>query len=144
VVIHCAQRTRGCRAANELFSFLFFLKKSSLAPQLRSTMNAQKRIGDYVYSERDFLGKGAYGSVYRGYHVSTNEAVAVKIIDATRLQPRERKYLEQEIQVHASLQDKNIIKLYAQYVRLTLGPNSFLLFPILAISSSRYYFKFNP
>jgi len=37
-----------------------------------------KQVADYRYSEQDELGKGQYGTVYKGFCTKTNVPVAIK------------------------------------------------------------------
>lgn len=48
-------------------------------------MSGYKQVGKYVYNPdtlngKDFLGKGAFGKVFKGFHVKTRELVAIKVI----------------------------------------------------------------
>jgi len=67
-------------------------------------------IGDYKI-EYETLGVGSNATVRLGYHLPTGEKVAVKIIDITTPQVRERAYLEAE--VLRKLKNDNIIRLFA-------------------------------
>ena len=41
-------------------------------------MHHSHHIDRFAYSEQDFLGKGAFGKVYKGVDTKTNEKVAIK------------------------------------------------------------------
>lgn len=43
--------------------------------------NSEVNIGKYIMHKTELLGKGATGSVYRGYNLLTNAPVAIKDID---------------------------------------------------------------
>ena len=77
------------------------------------------RIGDYeVYrDDKNELGSGSYGTVYRGRCVTDGEEVAVKrlkLADGTTEEGREHnaKYIDGEIRALQELDHDNIVKLY--------------------------------
>eukprot|EP01121_Diplochlamys_sp_Union-15-3_P008520 TRINITY_DN2262_c0_g1_i1.p1 TRINITY_DN2262_c0_g1~~TRINITY_DN2262_c0_g1_i1.p1 ORF type:complete len:289 (-),score=29.12 TRINITY_DN2262_c0_g1_i1:148-1014(-) len=67
-------------------------------------------IGNYKIDYKT-LGVGSNATVRLGYHVHTNERVAVKIVDISSPQSRERAYLEAE--VLRKFKNENIIKLHS-------------------------------
>jgi len=76
-----------------------------------------KRIGNYQYSTGDLLGHGSYGFVYRGINTKTNEPVAVKAIDLTKLRPVDKYYLEKEVELQSKIDSPHVVKLYERFVR---------------------------
>eukprot|EP01016_Furgasonia_blochmanni_P022050 TRINITY_DN24122_c0_g1_i1.p1 TRINITY_DN24122_c0_g1~~TRINITY_DN24122_c0_g1_i1.p1 ORF type:complete len:160 (-),score=28.85 TRINITY_DN24122_c0_g1_i1:35-481(-) len=60
-----------------------------------------------------FLGRGAYGKVYRGLLKSTNEEVAIKFVEAefiTQLGSVEKR-TPMEIMIHRSIQHPNVVRM---------------------------------
>lgn len=45
----------------------------------------QKKIAYYSYNIRDKLGEGNYAQVFKGVNDETNERVAIKLIDRTKI-----------------------------------------------------------
>ena len=43
--------------------------------------NQTKQIKNYLYNPENKLGKGSFSTVYLGKHITTNESVAIKVID---------------------------------------------------------------
>ena len=41
----------------------------------------KKKIGEYILDPAQMLGAGQYGKVYKGYHKTTNNQTAIKVID---------------------------------------------------------------
>ncbi|KAF9164357.1 hypothetical protein DFQ26_001568 [Actinomortierella ambigua] len=62
---------------------------------------------------QELLGVGAYGSVYKGIHVATNQIVAVKCLVKTGLDARQRTFQHHEIDIHGLVSDHpNIVTLH--------------------------------
>ncbi|XP_071040621.1 serine/threonine-protein kinase TBK1 [Parasteatoda tepidariorum] len=75
-------------------------------------MNCLRSSSHYMWSTTDVLGKGATGSVYRGVHKKTGEAVAVKTFNHTsHLRPLEVQM--REFEVMKKLTHENIVKMVA-------------------------------
>lgn len=73
----------------------------------------QKTIGDYKWSEDNFIGKGAFGSVYKGEKISTEETVAIKILSLDNLKSFEdRMMIKKEIDILRKLKGENISRLF--------------------------------
>eukprot|EP01112_Ceratiomyxa_fruticulosa_P012925 TRINITY_DN3603_c0_g1_i2.p1 TRINITY_DN3603_c0_g1~~TRINITY_DN3603_c0_g1_i2.p1 ORF type:complete len:181 (-),score=20.82 TRINITY_DN3603_c0_g1_i2:344-886(-) len=75
---------------------------------------SQRAIGDYIYSEPK-IGTGSFAEVYKGYHKTTGQLVAVKIVDLERLSrnnPKLKRHLESEIRIMQSLDHPNIVRLF--------------------------------
>lgn len=69
-----------------------------------------KIVDNYVLER--VIGKGQFGEVYKGYHKSTGEDVAVKAVNRKSLKGKFYELLENEIKVLKSCDNVNIIKLY--------------------------------
>eukprot|EP01120_Amphizonella_sp_Union-15-10_P017485 TRINITY_DN9720_c0_g1_i1.p1 TRINITY_DN9720_c0_g1~~TRINITY_DN9720_c0_g1_i1.p1 ORF type:complete len:303 (-),score=42.70 TRINITY_DN9720_c0_g1_i1:60-968(-) len=69
-------------------------------------------IGDYQI-QYEILGQGSNATVRLGHHIPTGEKVAVKIIDISNSQLKERAYLE--AQVLRKFNNESIIRLLAVY-----------------------------
>ena len=83
---------------------------------------AQVQVGDYAYATLDAkgapippLGKGAYGTVYKGYHIKTGEPVAIKLI--TNLDAHMNKFLDNELSIHKKLVHPSLVRCYHVEVR---------------------------
>ena len=74
-------------------------------------------LGDYVLEKNQKLGKGQYGVVFRGYRLSDNLPVAVKVIVTSNLAPQSRNNLDAEIATLRKMNHENIIKLYDVFER---------------------------
>lgn len=67
-------------------------------------------LGTYLI--KDMIGKGAFGTVWRAENKSTQEEVAVKVIDRRKLKPKEDQAVYQEVSVMKNLRmHPNIINL---------------------------------
>lgn len=77
----------------------------------------RKKLEDYSYMLSDNIGKGYSSQVFRGRHDSTNETVAVKVIDMRMIKGEVHKnLLASEIEVLKSLKNcDNIIEVYDIY-----------------------------
>ncbi|CAK94760.1 unnamed protein product (macronuclear) [Paramecium tetraurelia] len=64
-----------------------------------------------MYYERDFLGEGSYGKLYKGKDTKTQEEIAVKIFDLSKMEGVELELLETEIATMKDLQHPNIAKI---------------------------------
>ena len=70
------------------------------------------QIGDYLLQKK--IGSGGFAKVYLGIHIPTNEKVAIKVIDKTKVK-KDKLYLKRiqnEISILKIVKHKNIIKLY--------------------------------
>ena len=69
------------------------------------------RLGNYevirILSNR--IGKGGYGSVFKGKDTSTNDAVAVKIVEKNK---KTMKYIDREIKLLKACKHKNIVEVF--------------------------------
>ena len=66
---------------------------------------------DVKYSTNDVIGKGAYGTVFKGQYAGTN--VAVKKIRIRMLSAK--KYVRQEVVLHKTLKHPNIVLFWEQH-----------------------------
>lgn len=41
----------------------------------------EKRIDKYLFNMNSIIGKGSFGTVYRGRNMETNEIVAIKVME---------------------------------------------------------------
>ena len=62
--------------------------------------------GEYSYNPSDELGRGAFGSVYKGKNLKTNERVAIKLVNIVKL--------------HEQYKTKEIIKTIGREVNILL------------------------
>eukprot|EP01094_Clydonella_sp_ATCC50884_P008007 TRINITY_DN1727_c0_g1_i2.p1 TRINITY_DN1727_c0_g1~~TRINITY_DN1727_c0_g1_i2.p1 ORF type:complete len:550 (+),score=80.17 TRINITY_DN1727_c0_g1_i2:241-1890(+) len=78
-------------------------------------------VGDYRSNGRE-LGRGMSGTVYEGFHKHTEQRVAIKVINISKLvretNPRAREYLNKEIAIMKSANHENVLKLYAHYISM--------------------------
>ncbi|CAD8095363.1 unnamed protein product [Paramecium sonneborni] len=66
----------------------------------------------YQYLEKDFLGRGSFGRVYKGKDTQTGDAVAIKIMDMTLFDDQFMiDALHKEIAIMKQLQHPNIVRL---------------------------------
>ena len=82
--------------------------KSPLRLHKRSSTKPPKDVGQYTINIEERLGKGAFGSVYKGYHVSKPDTiVAIKLIYIQTMNPQA---VKSEVDLLASLKHKNIVE----------------------------------
>lgn len=91
-------------------------------------------INDFVLGRK--LGDGAYAVVKKAIHIETNEHYAIKIIRLEDLTENEYENVEKELEIHSSLNHKNIIRLYDFFLE---NNNVYL---ILEFASKGNLFKF--
>ena len=82
------------------------------APQARGdgAAHAERIVGKYRLGKQ--VGAGSFATVWRGAHVDTGEAVAVKQINLQRLSTKLQESLESEIAILQHTRHANIIKLH--------------------------------
>ncbi|CAF2816898.1 unnamed protein product [Rotaria sp. Silwood2] len=78
--------------------------------QQQQQQHRQMKIGKYLLDRT--IGKGNFAVVKLATHCDTQQKVAIKIIDKSRLDPSDHKKLEREIVVMKSLIHPYIIRLY--------------------------------
>ncbi|CAF3634686.1 unnamed protein product [Rotaria sp. Silwood1] len=78
--------------------------------QQQQQQHRQMKIGKYLLDRT--IGKGNFAVVKLATHCETQQKVAIKIIDKSRLDPSDHKKLEREIAVMKSLVHPYIIRLY--------------------------------
>jgi len=88
------------------------LKSKSLDSQTNLKKKESKNLGSYIL-EHD-LGEGTFGKVKRARNIQTDEKVAIKILDKTKIieDSDDIKRLEREICILKKIRHKNIIQLY--------------------------------
>ena len=70
-----------------------------------------KKVGNYILSEQ--IGVGTFSKVTKGMHVLTNETVAVKILDKSKIKDEiDIEHISREIEILKSISHKNIAQLY--------------------------------
>ncbi|CAD8079810.1 unnamed protein product [Paramecium primaurelia] len=71
-----------------------------------------RKLGDYQFDSKYLLGEGAFGKVYRGSKLSTNQEVAIKKIDSSMINKDQYLIdaLNFEIQIMKQLDHPNIVK----------------------------------
>lgn len=92
------------------------------ARQRKPAVKQLKKIGEYQFNnditdKSSYLGGGAFGKVWKGYHIETKQQVAVKEIAANTL---DQKTIEMEISAYKALADKfkdhkNLLRIYKIY-----------------------------
>lgn len=86
-----------------------------------STARASVLVGrDGSYALLEVIGRGAYGTVYKGIWREVGKHVAVKRVSRSRLSPDEDKALQAEIQLFKNLKDTHIVN----YIEAVDDPNS--------------------
>ena len=75
----------------------------------------RKKINDYSYNiTQKPLGKGAFGTVYKGINDLNQKEVAIKVISSDLLQKKEyREILQREVEVLSQLKGDNIVQMLA-------------------------------
>lgn len=89
-------------------------------------------VGDFEYATIDAkgapvqnIGKGAYGTVYKGVNKKTGEPVAVKLINNNDVHMN--KFLDNELLIHRKLSHPNLVRCYEVDVRRHISLESFQL-----------------
>lgn len=72
-------------------------------------MQRPNKIGGYEFKEK--LGNGTYGEVFRGVQEGTDKEVAIKEVQISRVGPKEREYLNQELALMQTIEHPNVVKL---------------------------------
>jgi serine/threonine protein kinase len=75
---------------------------------MASTPDPDRRIGSYQIGEA--LGKGAFGTVYKGLDIETGETVAIKRVELTGIPQTELNNLEGELTLLQKLNHPNIVQ----------------------------------
>ena len=82
-----------------------------------------KQVGKFVFKpdeldKNHFLGGGAFGKVYKGYHVDTKREIAVKVVKMSKM-GQDQGTAKKEIDMYKALAGKfnhdNILKIYKIY-----------------------------
>ncbi|CAD8144176.1 unnamed protein product [Paramecium pentaurelia] len=70
------------------------------------------KIDNYKYDNKDYLGKGSFGKVYKGIMIDKNKEVAIKIMNMAQFQDKSMLIsLETEITVMKQFRHENIVEL---------------------------------
>jgi SNF-related kinase len=72
--------------------------------------DAQQISGSYELAET--IGQGHFAIVKSARHIFTNEKVAIKVIDKSKLDPVSREHLFQEVRCMKLVQHPNVVRLY--------------------------------
>ena len=75
---------------------------------MAASSDSDRRIGHYQIGEA--LGKGAFGTVYKGLNIETGETVAIKRVELTGIPQTELNNLEQELTLLQKLNHPNIVQ----------------------------------
>uniref|UniRef100_A0A1I8AB50 non-specific serine/threonine protein kinase n=1 Tax=Steinernema glaseri TaxID=37863 RepID=A0A1I8AB50_9BILA len=79
-------------------------------PNCQKDVSLGRRIGFYKLGKE--LGQGNFSKVKLGVHVLTNEKVAVKIMEKSKMDPKAQRLLESEIDSMENMHHPNIIRLF--------------------------------
>ena len=99
-----------CLLFEQFSDYNFFIEKLSSYDLLQSVNTS--------YEIKECLGKGGYGNVYKAVKKVSNKEFAVKVIQKSKINPRETKYIYQEINILKLLRNanhKNVIKPYESF-----------------------------
>lgn len=93
-------------------SFLSRFTMSSAKEQSSDDDDIQSgdEIDDYVFEKQ--VGCGGFGTVWRGYSISTGEKVAIKVIKAALENSSEHKRIERELAIWKSLSHPNVVQVH--------------------------------
>lgn len=59
------------------------------------------------------IGKGTFAVVYKAKHISTDQLVAIKVLDKKKIEEeKDKEWVKKEIQILRMLRHPNIIQLY--------------------------------
>src|SRR3989338_4994066 len=78
-----------------------------------SKSGSQRRIGAIQLGEA--LGRGAFGTVYKGLNVETGTTVAVKRLDISQMPTEEFGAVKREVELLQKMDHPNIIKCYSAF-----------------------------
>lgn len=73
-------------------------------------MNKSGQVGKYIYCTKP-IGKGSFSKVYKGFDTETDDIIAIKIIEKSRLKPELVERLHAEIKLIPQLQHPHIVEL---------------------------------
>ena len=73
-------------------------------------------LGNYILQKT--IGEGTFGKVKLGYHILTNEKVAIKVLQKDKiLEPEDMERVNREIRILKKLKNRNIIKIYEVLIK---------------------------
>lgn len=105
-------------------SGVIFLKKVLLLTSISVQPEMARRvdIGEWFYYDLDAhgrpvppIGKGAFGSVYKGENRNTGQVVAIKV--STNYDMHMNRHLDNELTIHKKLNHPNLVRCYHVEVR---------------------------
>ena len=75
-----------------------------------------KKINNYNFKLSDIIGRGAFSTVYKGYEETTEELVAIKVVELNKIQSSTLlKLLHSEVDILKSVKHPNVLKCYDVY-----------------------------
>lgn len=87
------------------------------------------------------LGRGSYAVVYKGTHKQTKRPVAIKVMEYDTRSDTDRKYLDQELLLHASMKHPNILELL---YKVKMGSKYFVVLEFCAGGDLRGFIDMQP
>lgn len=87
-------------------------KNETIKNKSKDELTKPIQKGNYIMENN--IGEGAFGKVKKGYHISTKQEVAIKILDKTIMNQEEGDFIRvmKEITILKKLRHKNIVQLY--------------------------------
>lgn len=83
---------------------------NALPPSVAAGIEPPPKLSDFV--EKEQLGKGSFGQVWKGVHKETLEEYAIKEIEKKKA---DKEYINREVEIMYRLNHKNIAKLYSHF-----------------------------
>lgn len=81
---------------------------------LQKNENNAKLIDIFIYFNKDLIGKGAYGKIYKGRNILTNERIAIKKFCKRRFQEiMSLNHLEKETKILRRLNHPNVVRFHS-------------------------------
>lgn len=83
---------------------------NALPPSVAAGIEPSPKLSDFI--EKEQLGKGSFGQVWKGVHKETLEEYAIKEIEKKKA---DKEYINREVEIMYRLNHKNIAKLYSHF-----------------------------